>query len=286
MSAGKTENQVLLEDGNYIDRHNPIFSILPKDSFYRYSLFSFNNREVTITYREGGDPHPQRLDLSKLPPIEMHLETNSEYATVLLTRGNQHFNFSQKVTVYQGKRFVNMSITFETDLEDVFFDYADFRMDMQWVSDIIQKENTIALMNVFDPMFSQLIFTKSSPELEPVWNENDHTDRVKFEYNLEGKSYAEIELFAGIFEIPYVYEDERTQENKIIDLIEDNTKSYLDKVADFPIEVFDYRKSLVDWEISYVVCHDDDLIHRFVKDPLFNLVFSNDSVAIFKVQKP
>ena len=51
-----------------------------------------------------------------------------------------------------------------------------------------------------------------------------------------------------------------------------------------PLEVFDYRKVLAEKNISFISCNRDFPIMKFVNDPLFNLVFINDKIAIFEVR--
>ena len=60
-----------------------------------------------------------------------------------------------------------------------------------------------------------------------------------------------------------------------------NTKSYADKIAEFPLDVFDYRQAIVNLNASYNAIRDHSQIARFQKDPLFSLVFINEEVAIF-----
>jgi hypothetical protein len=52
-----------------------------------------------------------------------------------------------------------------------------------------------------------------------------------------------------------------------------------------PLDIFDYQKAVNDWNISYVVCRDSEIIPKFAGDPAFSLVFINNDVAIFMVKK-
>jgi hypothetical protein len=115
---------------------------------------------------------------------------------------------------------------------------------------------------------------------------------VEFVYNLHGESSAEIQLFVSAFSVsddPDLYDDtviwENPHLNKVMDL---NLKRYLspekDEREDLALNVFDYRKALNDWNISYIACRDSALLPKFAKDPAFSLVFINDEVAIFQVR--
>ena len=72
---------------------------------------------------------------------------------------------------------------------------------------------------------------------------------------------------------------------KIVKVMDDNLNSHQEKVADLPLDVFDYQKAVKDWTISYVACRDSELIPKFANDPAFSLVFINDEVAIFMVKR-
>ena len=64
-------------------------------------------------------------------------------------------------------------------------------------------------------------------------------------------------------------------------MLADNLSSSQEKIADLPIEVFDYRTALQEFNVSYIACRKTDLIPKFANDPAFSLVFINDDVAIF-----
>jgi hypothetical protein len=52
------------------------------------------------------------------------------------------------------------------------------------------------------------------------------------------------------------------------------------------IQVFNYRKDMQSYNVSYVACRLPEfsvIYPKFLKDPMFSLVFINSEVAIFKV---
>jgi hypothetical protein len=63
-----------------------------------------------------------------------------------------------------------------------------------------------------------------------------------------------------------------------------NLNTAKDRVADLPLDVFDYRKALREWNVSYVACRDSEVLPKFSGDPAFSLVFINDEVAVFMVK--
>jgi hypothetical protein len=51
-----------------------------------------------------------------------------------------------------------------------------------------------------------------------------------------------------------------------------------------PLDIFDYRKALADWNVSYIAVRNPEIIPKFASDPAFNLLFINDEVAVFIVK--
>ncbi len=58
----------------------------------------------------------------------------------------------------------------------------------------------------------------------------------------------------------------------------------MDKVADAPLDFFDYRAALREWNVSYLVVRDSESLGRILLDPHFDLVFKNSDSSIFKVK--
>lgn len=267
------------EDGGYIGRHNPQFLTNLNNSYFPYDFFNFNSGDSRIWCRVGEDI--QNYTLAELPVREMHMENNSSYAAVVITKGNEFFNLTQVITVYQGVKFANMSITLGTSLADVHLDLAQFLLHTKY-GWRYEAKNTIALIEYPVNVGGQLIFTEpEAPQIEVHTPENPSS--IQLTYNLDGNSSAKIELFVGVFQVPSAFPDEATQADYNFNLTVSNAKTYADKVSDLPIDVFNYQEFLKDSNVSYVVCRDSEAVKRLVDDPFFSVVFANKEVTIFKV---
>jgi hypothetical protein len=183
--------------------------------------------------------------------------------------------------MYQGVRFVNMTITLESFRADVQFDWARFLVHTKY-ADYYEAENTVALIDASNGVLGQIIFTENQPQTRVITQDNPSS--LELLYNLEGKSASQIQIAVGLYQTQVISNSPgQSDEDFAQSLIVNNTKSYLEPVADFPLEVFDYQKVLLESNISYVLCRDSDTVQRFVNDPLFTLVFANDKLSIFKV---
>jgi hypothetical protein len=270
------------EDGGYIGRHNPMFLAKLNWTYFPYPFFHFNNSEITVLSRIGNDV--KSFDLTQLPVKEMLIENSSDHASIFVNKGNNVFNYTQHTTVYRGVRFVNMTVTVESNVEDVSVDWVRFILHTK--GEVILRDNTVGLLDEGVKVLGQLIFAEKQPSVYVITSENP--SGLELLYNLQGKSKGEIQLLVGVFSVTddkAVYQDPETKASYINKILADNLNSYQEKVADLPLDVFDYQKAVKDWTISYVACRDSELIPKFANDPAFSLVFINDDVAIFMVKR-
>jgi hypothetical protein len=206
---------------------------------------------------------------------DMRIEADSDYACIFIDWGNQFFNFTEKTTVYRGVRFVNMSITVESNSQDVSIEWVRFILHIK--GKVMQEKNSIALYDEGARALGQVIFAEVQPKTTVITSENP--SGIEFLYNLKDQSKADIKLFVGVYQIA------ETEVSYVQKVIADNLNSLQEKVADSPLDIFDYQKAIKDNEISYIACRDSDVIPKFANDPAFSLVFINDDVAIFMVKR-
>ena len=267
------------EDGGYIARHNPMFLAKLNWTYFPYPFFNFNNGETTILLRKGNES--EFLDLTRLPVTEMHVETNSDQAFIFVSKGNDLLNYTQRITVYKGVKFVNMSVTIESTVEDVSI--YGIRFILQTKGELIDRGRTIGFFDDGAKVLGQLIFAEKQPKL--------YADGTELLYNLKGDPEEHIQLWIGVFSVtnnPAVYQDPETKENYLNEILDANLNSPEKEavvISDLPLDVFDYRQAVNYWNISYIACRDSELIPKFANDPAFSLVFINDEVAIFMVKR-
>jgi hypothetical protein len=269
------------EDGGYIGRHNPMFLAKLNWTYFPYSFFHFNNSEVEVKVRT--DDNLQSFYVSQLPVREMRIENDTKQATILVSRGNNFFNYTQQITVYRGVRFVNMSITVETS-DGVSVDWIRFIVNIR--GEVIVRNNTVGLLDEGVKALGQLIFTEQQPNVQVVTSENP--SGLLLDYNLQGQSRGDIQLLVGILSVSddlSIYQDPETKADFLNDILDENLNAPQKEVADLPLDVFNYQTALQTHNISYVACRDSELLPKFANDPAFSLVFINNDVAIFTVKK-
>jgi hypothetical protein len=273
------------EDGGYIGRHNPMFLAKLNWTYFPYPFLQFNNSLTTIKYRIGSNPQSYNLD--QLAVKEMRIENDTQHATITVKKGNDFINYTQLTTVYSGTPFVNMSITVESAVDGISLEWVQFIVSSKGTLLEPPQNNTIALLDEGVKALGQLIFTKQQPNLN-LYNPVNPC-LFNLEYSLQGKSRGEIQLLVGVFSVTdnlAVYQDPETKADYINKILTDNLNSSQGKVSGpFSLDVFDYKKALNEWDISYIACRDSDVIPKFANDLTFNLAFINDEVAIFMVKR-
>jgi hypothetical protein len=263
------------EDGGYSARHNPMFSANINWSYFPYTFFNFKNDQTTVFLTQGGVG--QLFDLSQLDLIDMNVEKGSDWAAIHVSKGNQLFNYTQIVTVYKYVQFVNMSVTLETNVEDVTLYEVDFTLQTKGLP--VVRSQTVAFYDEGAKVLGQLIFTKEQPSFDE--------GGPQFQYTFGGGKKIDIELWASAFSVSSsfgTFEDPR-----IGDVMMDKLANYQSLQMENPdasseVYVFDYSQAVKDWNVSYIAVREIELIPKFAADPAFNLLFINEEVAIFQVK--
>jgi hypothetical protein len=276
------------EDGGYVSRHNPMFLGRLNWTYFPYPFFNFNNGDAKVALSVGGDV--KFFTLSQLSVLEMKLQNNSDQAEITVKKGNGLFNFTEVLTVYEGRKFVNMTLAIESVANEVSLLSFDSVLHIRGT--LINKTDTVGLFEEGSKVFGQLIYAENHPaEVNLITPENP--SGLEFVYNLHGNTSAELQLFVSAFSVsdsPATYPaDTLIWENPYLNgLLDGNVANYLfpdqDQSRATALDALDYRAALVDWNISYIACRDSGLYPKFAKDPAFSTVFINNEVAVFKVK--
>ena len=271
------------EDGGYLARHNPEILAKLNWTYFPYSFFNFNSNQTKIQYEVNGNL--QFVYLDQLAVKEMRMENDTEHATLIVTRGNDFFNYTQLTTVYRGLPFVNMTAIVDSIVNGVSLDYLYITVQSKGKEIPSTNNSTVGLLDEGVKAFGQLIFLGNQPTVERILAENPCI--LGLQYGLEGKSQGDIQLSASAYSVTddlKFYQDDATKNSyfdKIMTADLNSTQTPVDLLIGDP---FDYRAEIKNNSVSYIVCRDSEIIPKFSLDPLFSLVFINNEVAIFKVK--
>jgi hypothetical protein len=268
------------EDGGYIGRHNPMFLAKLNWTYFPYPFFHFNNAENTVLLKI--DNSYETFDLMQLPVTEMQIQNSDNQVSILIRKGNSYFNYTQQLTIYVGVRFVDLSITIDSELSNVSIIEANYLLHTK--GELVENENSVGFIDEGVKVLGQIIFAENQPRYTQVTTENPSGLYLNYLFNEE--TSAKLELSIGVFSLsndPAIYQNKQTRNDYLKQVIFSNLISYKDEISSIPIDVFSYVDAIISWDISYVVVRELDLVPKFARDPGFSLVFINDEVAIFKV---
>ncbi len=279
------------EDGGYIARHNPQILTNLNGTYLPYPFFNFNSDQTKILYDVNGIPCS--VSLAKLPVKDMYMENNVQHTTVTIIKGNEYFTCTQLTTVYQGSKFVNITTTLEVTTENVSLSWLQSALDVNALQVGYEKSNTIGFLAKDVNAFGQIIFDHNFPMINSrEYAELDFTE-VRLDYNLAGKKQVKIQTSLTTYPITdnkKMYSDDEAvtdffNKQIILNLEPENCDN-------LPLLTpFNYQTELKINNINYIAVPSyyeeeckADMKLKFANDPLFNLVFINDEVAIFEVK--
>jgi hypothetical protein len=252
-------------------------------TYFPYSFFNFDSDQIKIDYSVNGVTNYTFVSDLPVKNMQMQLGPNNESATIIVSRGNDLFNYTQFTTIYQGSKFVNLTATVDSTVNGISLNYLTFQVESKGT--IIQlSDNTVAWIDQGVKAFGQLIFYGNKPDVSQTLN-NPPPYNVNVQYALNGSSQAKIEFSATTYSVTdnlQFYTDQATIDKYFAPIIAANLAPQ-QLIGNSPITTFDYQTALKQYSISYIANRNTELNPKFAKDPTFSLVFINSEVAFFKV---
>jgi hypothetical protein len=272
-------------------RHNPQILTNLNWTYLPYPFFNFNSEQTKILYDVNGVP--RSVSLANLPVKNMYLENDTQHVTVTIVKGNECFTCAQSTTVYQGSKFVNITTTLEATAENVSLSWLQSTLDAYALQVGSEKSSTIGFLAENMNAFGQIIFNKNIPLVSSKTYTQLGSTEVRLDYNLKGEKRAEIQMSLTTYSVtndPKIYNDRETCNDFFDRQITLNLEP--EKRGNLPLLThFNYQAELKINNINYVVVPNyyeeavkAEMKLKFANDPLFNLVFINNEVAIFEVK--
>lgn len=260
------------EDGPYLSRHNPEFSI-ETWSGEPYALLYFQNNETTLEYNQG---NTTLSDMAITETPTLLKDENSAVLTMMFE--NDFFTVKKTLAVYQGVRFAELSYEIET--KNVQINAFDAKFTLHTTADrniTIEDTSTpmmIGTYNSFHEAAAQVIFTETDPLIELKQNT---TNCAEITYNSQNSS-VNAKMLVGVVDVEdlsYPYEVKM--------VYSELASSPLETVTSEPLITWNYIEMMEEYDVSYVVCRDQNVYLKFSEDPKFRMVFNGGNVAVFQV---
>jgi len=240
-----------------------------------YPFFFFKDEDINILYRYNNTSN--YTSFSDVPINSTHINYDSKSAKIEIIRENDAYIFTTSITSYKGIRFAKISISLESKIEGLNFDWLHFPFLSR--GRVIQQEGNIVFVDLSAKILSQIIFPN-----EQNINNNitliENPDTFELVNNLGGTIKREMEFYTGTTPINAIEKDDEI--NRLISI---NYNTYFDIISDETITFFDALDAIKVWNISYVVATSSDHVPRFNNNQYFSCIFRNNDVSIFKVNR-
>ncbi len=262
------------EDGGYLARHNPIFIIERKQQL-PYSVFHFNDDEITIFVRRKETD--QVFDLTDVITFETHLNVNSGNSAVLSTiRKNGFLTVNKTLTVRRGVRFAELSYELEVTEGETTINWVRFILHLR-KGKIVVNQQMMSLFDYYATVVGQIIFKELFPETNIYTQENPSA--AEFLYSTNNATSVKIRLLVGISDVRGLKYEE------ILETLDEMPEDPMRALGNSPIVASSYSEMIERYNITFIVCRDQEIYSKFSDDPKFQLVYNSGHVAIFRVVK-
>jgi fumarate reductase subunit C len=272
------------EDG-YLSRHNPEILIDQNWTYAKYSFFTFSN-QTEITYYDGA--HDQKVAVCNLTVKDVNIKNDTQQAVITVTRGNNDLNYTIATTIYKDSRFANITSTITPLSPNVTFHWVTIKVQSNGVKIETNNNRTICMIDEGVKALGQLIFDQvpyEPPELDNHF--------VSITYRFEDVTDGVFKIYAGAYSVNdnlAIYADKNVRDAYFQSEIAENLAAPLRPVIHpdgkvYELSVFNYHLELQSREVAYVICRDQVVDPKFRCDPEFSLVFINEEVAIYKVNR-
>ncbi len=237
-------------------------------------VFSLNDAGISLLYR--ANDAPKELKLGAFTDSNTQVANDGNSTTFIITRANQGLRITEEITLFRGVRFAEVTFVFQTD-GSVNFDWLQVPFQARGFS--VQYANSIGIVDDVSHVVNQIVLPESQLGSDVVMQET--SDAYLLVCSLHGGETAQLRFYVGL--CPFSADSQTASADYWNSLIESNAKTYLETVSDQPINCFDYRAAISQWNISYIAITDSKMISRFLNDPTFEVAFENSEVTIFKV---
>ena len=233
------------------------------------------NNEITLEYAQGN------TTLSDMKITETPTLLKDQNSAVLtMTFENDLFTVKKTLTVKQGVRFAELSYEIET--KNAQIDAFDAKFTLHTTADrniTIDDESTPMMIGAYNSFYEaagQVIFTEADPLIELKQNTTNCAEIIYSSQN----SSVHAKMLVGVLDVEvlsYPYEVKM--------VYSELASSPLETVSSEPLLTWNYIEMMKEYDVSYVICRDQEVYLKFSEDPKFRIVFKGGNVTVFQVTK-
>jgi hypothetical protein len=270
------------EDGAYLAHHNPIFAIQTKRGHPR-PLFFFDDAETTIFFQRN---HLRgTIDISDLNTIEASGISRDENSVALtIIRKNDFLKVEKTLEVHRGVRFAELSYEIETEDENTTIEWVRFIQHLIWEGKVAINQSMMGFYDIYEKVCGQTIFKEHYPEFKEHYPKTkiysvDKMSSVEFLYTTEDDSFIGIKILVGVFDA------ENMEYEEVLETYDEFFRNPQQIVTNLPIVAWDFLEIVKSYNISFVICRNEETYPKFANDPHFEVVYNSVHVAVFQVSE-
>lgn len=285
------------EDGPYLSRHNPLFSIetssgeaVPvfyfkdNETLFEYETISYEtvttgvteNKIVTIPNKVN---ETGTSALSEMKIVETNLAEDEKLNLIIMstTRENTFFTIKKILLVHQGVRSVDLYYEIAAK-NNTNLSSAKFRIYVPSLANLTKIDTTSSsILRYYNPYtkVAGYITTKNASN-----NLKNIANFAEIQYNMSNKNFKKFKIK---FQIEIFDDTTWTQEElRVFQYVVGSLKG---KGIDSQTYVWDYTEMIEKkYEVTHIICRDPRVYSKFSKDPLLQFVFNSGNVAVFQVK--
>jgi hypothetical protein len=269
------------DDGPYISRHNPLFSI-STESGESYSILNFQDSGTIFVYYQINNYGGRDYTNTTLADIKLagtpKLSKDKNSANLTITRENDLFKVNKMLTIRKGVRFAELS--YDIEVKSVRTTLFNIWLPIYIRESNIKIDPWMPMVGVYDPkqsMCGEVIFKGDTPaEIHDV---KEEPIRIEMLYRYPMKQSINIKLLIGVFDVEGLHFEQ------IMDKYDELAESPLKTLTRDPIITWNYVDMIKEYDVSYVVSRDPRVYLKFSEDPKFRMVYNGGNVAVFQVAK-
>jgi len=270
------------DDGPYLSRHNPIFSIETVDG-EAYSIFNFEDNETILHYyriNDYGKRDYENITLGDMKVIETPILSRDENsANLTITRENDLFKVNKTLSLQQGVRFAELSYNIE--IKNVRTKIFNIWLPVYTRNGYVTIDTWTPLIGIYDSyqkVCGQIIFQEDTPtEIHYV---KEEPTRIEMLYRYPLKRNINIKMLVGVFD-----SEGRSYHTELNERYDELAAAPLEKVTLDQLIAWNYVEIINEYDVSHVVCRDPRVYSKFSEDPKFRLAFNCGNVTVFQVVK-
>ncbi len=270
------------DDGPYISRHNPIFSIETGNG-EAYSIFNFEDNGITLHYykiNDYGKRDYANTTLSDLKQIETPTISRDENsANVTITHENDLFKINKTITVHQGVRFAEVS--YDIEIKNVRTIIYQIWLPIYTKEGYVTIDPWTPMVGIYEPnedVCGQIIFQEDLPA--EIYYVKEQPTRFEMLYRYPLKRSINIKMLVGVFD-----SEDQSHHEQLNERYDELAASPLEKVTNDPLIAWNYVEMIKEYDVSHVVCRDPRVYSKFSGDPKFQMMFNCGNVTVFQVAK-